>query len=63
MKKFIDSPDTLLQTSLQGFAKAHADIVQFNPEPRFVYRNVRKTGKVALIPAAAQAMNRCTAAS
>ncbi|NOV28672.1 dihydroxyacetone kinase subunit DhaK [Methylomonas sp. ZR1] len=49
MKKFIDSPDTLLQTSLQGFAKAHADIVQFNPEPKFVYRNVRKTGKVALI--------------
>ncbi|WP_446811890.1 dihydroxyacetone kinase subunit DhaK [Methylomonas sp. 2BW1-5-20] len=49
MKKFIDSPDTLLQTSLQGFAKAHANIVQFNPEPRFVYRNTRKTGKVALI--------------
>ncbi|AMK78224.1 MULTISPECIES: dihydroxyacetone kinase subunit DhaK [Methylomonas] len=49
MKKFIDTPDTLLQTSLQGFAKAHADIVLFNPEPRFVYRNTRKTGKVALI--------------
>lgn len=49
MKKFIDIPDTLLQTSLQGFAKAHADIVQFNPEPRFVYRNTRKNGKVALI--------------
>ncbi|WKJ91868.1 dihydroxyacetone kinase subunit DhaK [Methylomonas montana] len=49
MKKFIDSPETLLQTSLQGFAKAHADIVQFNQEPRFVYRNTRKTGKVALI--------------
>jgi dihydroxyacetone kinase-like protein len=49
MKKFIDTPDTLLQTSLQGFAKAHADIVQFNPEPRFVYRNTQKNGKVALI--------------
>lgn len=49
MKKFIDSPDTLLQTSLRGFAQAHADIVQLNPEPRYVCRNVRKNGKVALI--------------
>ena len=49
MKKFLDSPETLLETSLQGFVKAHADIVQLNAEPRFVYRNIRKSGKVALI--------------
>lgn len=49
MKKFIDNPDSLLETSLQGFAKAHADIVQFNPEPRFIYRRHRQAGKVALI--------------
>ncbi len=49
MKKFIDDPNSLLDTSLQGFAKAHADILDLNPEPRFVYRKQRKSGKVALI--------------
>ena len=49
MKKFIDSPATLLDTSLQGFAKAHADIVQLNTQPNFIYRKACKPGKVALI--------------
>lgn len=49
MKKFIDSPDTLLETSLQGFAKAHADILQLNSQPHFIRRNNVKAGKVALI--------------
>ena len=49
MKKFIDSPATLLDTSLQGFAKAHADIVQLNTQPNFIYRKQCKQGKVALI--------------
>ena len=49
MKKLIDSPSTLLDTSLQGFAKAHADIVQLNTQPNFIYRKQRKQGKVALI--------------
>ncbi len=49
MKKFIDSPDTLLETSLQGFVKAHADIVQLNNQPHFIRRNTIKSGKVALI--------------
>lgn len=49
MKKFIDSPDTLLETSLQGFAKAHADIVQLNSQPHFIHRKHNKTGKVVLI--------------
>lgn len=49
MKKFIDDPNSLVNTSLQGFAKAHADILELNPEPRFVYRKQRKSGKVALI--------------
>lgn len=49
MKKLIDSPSTVLDTSLQGFAKAHADIVQLNTKPNFIYRRQRKTGKVALI--------------
>ena len=49
MKKFIDTPETLLATSLQGFAKAHADLVQLNPNPNFIRRNQLKSGKVALI--------------
>jgi dihydroxyacetone kinase-like protein len=49
MKKFIDSASSLLDTSLQGFAKAHADIVTLNTEPNFVRRNQIKQGKVALI--------------
>ncbi|WP_427500715.1 dihydroxyacetone kinase subunit DhaK [Methylomonas sp. MED-D] len=49
MKKFIDSPDSLLTTSLRGFAKAHADIVDLNETPHFVRRKHLKPGKVALI--------------
>lgn len=49
MKKLIDSPATLLETSLQGFARAHADIVQLNPQPHFIQRKQIKAGKVALI--------------
>lgn len=49
MKKFIDTPETLLETSLQGFAKAHADIVEFNQQPHYIRRRQRKNGKVALI--------------
>ncbi|PPD50629.1 MAG: dihydroxyacetone kinase subunit DhaK, partial [Methylobacter sp.] len=50
MKKFINSVDTLLDESLLGFAKAHADIIQLNSQPRFVKR-IKPTapGKVALI--------------
>jgi len=50
MKKFINSVDTLLDESLQGFALAHADIVKLNPAPRFVSRVApAQSGKVALI--------------
>jgi len=50
MKKFINSIDNLLDESLHGFAKAHADIVQLNPQPHFI-RRIQPTasGKVALI--------------
>lgn len=50
MKKFINTIDTLLDESLLGFAKAHADIIQLNTQPHFVQRvNPSKPGKVALI--------------
>jgi dihydroxyacetone kinase-like protein len=50
MKKFINNIDDLLDESLQGFAKAHADIIQFNTQPQFVKR-IKPTpaGKVVLI--------------
>ncbi|MEE9344397.1 MAG: dihydroxyacetone kinase subunit DhaK [Methylococcales bacterium] len=50
MKKFINQTETLLDESLQGFAKVHADLVQFNTQPRFVKRiSSTAKGKVALI--------------
>ncbi len=50
MKKFINHVDTLLDESLRGFAKAHQDLVDLNPEPRFVKRREPPSaGKVALI--------------
>jgi phosphoenolpyruvate---glycerone phosphotransferase subunit DhaK len=50
MKKFINEIDNLLNESLHGFAKAHADIIQFNDQPHFVSRKPpAAAGKVALI--------------
>jgi len=50
MKKFINNVDDLLEESLQGFAKAHSDIIQLNTQPYFVKRtNATATEKVALI--------------
>ena len=50
MKKFINHIDTLLDESLLGFAKAHADIIELNPQPHFIKRiTPGKSGKVALI--------------
>ena len=50
MKKFINSTDTLLEESLNGFAKAHADIIQLNTSPLFIHRNKETpANKVTLI--------------
>jgi dihydroxyacetone kinase-like protein len=50
MKKFINTVEDFLDESLLGFAKAHADIVDFSPESRFVSRKApAKPGKVALV--------------
>jgi dihydroxyacetone kinase-like protein len=49
MKKFLNSTETLLAESLDGFAAAHADIVALGHERKFVRRRVLKSGKVALI--------------
>jgi phosphoenolpyruvate---glycerone phosphotransferase subunit DhaK len=50
MKKFINSVDTVLNESLQGFALAHSDIVELNVEPRYVKRKtLKQPGKVVLV--------------
>jgi len=49
MKKFLNSTDTLLAESLDGFAAAHADIVVLPEDRKYVRRRVLKPGKVGLI--------------
>lgn len=50
MKKLINTVEHLLNDSLEGFALAHADIVRYHPEPRYIARVAPTVpGKVALI--------------
>src|SRR5277367_1529220 len=49
MKKFLNSPQTLLDESLDGFVAAHSDIVVAGEERKFVRRRTLTPGKVALI--------------
>ena len=49
LKKFINSPETLLAESLAGLAGAHADILKLGPDGRYVCRRQPVAGKVALI--------------
>ena len=49
MKKFLNSPDTLLEESLDGFVAAHADIVVAGDERKFIRRKTLTPGKVGLI--------------
>jgi dihydroxyacetone kinase-like protein len=49
MKKFLNSPETLLEDSLDGFVAAHADIVVAGDERKFIRRKTLAPGKVALI--------------
>ena len=50
MKKMINGVESLLEESLNGFAKAHQDIVSFNHQPHFISRKQTKSaGKVMLV--------------
>ena len=49
MKKFMNSPETMLRESLSGFARCHRDIVRVDDAFRYVRRVRRKDGKVALV--------------
>ncbi|RWM19940.1 MAG: dihydroxyacetone kinase subunit DhaK [Mesorhizobium sp.] len=49
MKKFINSVDTVLTETLDGFAAAHSDILVLGEGHKFIRRKELKQGKVALI--------------
>jgi phosphoenolpyruvate---glycerone phosphotransferase subunit DhaK len=49
VKKFINSVDTMLAESLDGFAAAHFDIVALGAERKFVRRRELNPQKVALV--------------
>lgn len=49
MKKLINSADTVLAESLDGFAAVHADLVILGEERKFIRRRNLEPGKVALI--------------
>ncbi len=49
MKKFMNSAETILADSLDGFAAAYADLVVLGPERKFVRRRILTPGKVALV--------------
>jgi dihydroxyacetone kinase-like protein len=49
MKKFMNTADTMVSESLEGFVAAHEDIVMFCPQRKCIRRRSLKPGKVALI--------------
>ena len=49
MKRLMNAVETMLDESLDGFAAAHADIVELGAERKFVRRKTLTPGKVALI--------------
>ena len=49
MKKFVNSVETMLAESLDGFAAAHANIVALGAERKFVMRRALNPHKVALV--------------
>lgn len=50
MKKILNDPDSALEEALQGFAAAHAGMVTYNKEGRFIARRRKKEGaRVALV--------------
>src|SRR5271165_755725 len=49
MKRLMNAVETMLDESLDGFAAAHAGIVELGAERKFVRRKTLHSGKVALI--------------
>ena len=49
MKKFMNSPNTLVANWLDGFSAAHSDIVVMSPSRTFLRRRDHSRSKVVLI--------------
>src|SRR5580692_7480810 len=49
MKRLMNAVDAMLDESLDGFAAAHADIVELGADRKFIRRRALTPGKVALI--------------
>src|ERR1700677_868625 len=49
MKRLMNAVESMLDESLDGFAAAHADIVELGADRKFVRRRVLSQAKVALI--------------
>ena len=49
MKKFVNSVNTVLAESLDGFAAVHADIIALGAERKFVMRRALNPQKVSLV--------------
>ena len=49
MKRLMNAVESMLDESLDGFAAAHADIVELGAQRKFVRRRMLTPGKVALI--------------
>ena len=49
MKKFLNSPDTILADALDGLAAAHGALIELGPQRHFVRRVALKPGKVGLL--------------
>src|SRR5579862_6132120 len=49
MKRFMNSPETLVADWLDGFAAAHSDIVALAPGRKFIRRRTPSRKKVALV--------------
>lgn len=49
MKKFMNTAETMVAESVEGFVRAHEALVVFGPERRCIHRRHLTAGKVALI--------------
>ncbi len=49
MKKLMNDVANVLDESLDGFAAAHADLIEMDGDRRFLRRRVAASGKVVLV--------------
>ncbi|MGO7917307.1 hypothetical protein ACC702_38565, partial [Rhizobium ruizarguesonis] len=49
MKNFMNTAETMVAESVEGFVRAHEALVVFGPERRCIHRRHLTAGKVALI--------------